>query len=171
MFWAELFKAGLRWPTVSARFEFRFESLKSISVLVLFVYKLMIGSSKNNRENFPRKCFRTQEQETRVKFNPGLSANRPSNNWALHFKESVSVFVQDLKDSYIGHFYIILIARFLWGTLTSMIQLLLDCHWRVSKSSKQALLFYLHLWLSPVLVMIFVNWGLTCTLEITAFFL
>ena len=42
---------------VSARFEFRFESLKSISVLILFVYKLMIGSSKNNRENYPRKCF------------------------------------------------------------------------------------------------------------------
>ena len=24
----------------------------------------------------------TLEKETRVKFNPGLSANRPSNNWA-----------------------------------------------------------------------------------------
>ena len=45
----------------------------------------MIGSSKNSRENYPRKCFWTQEKETRVKFNPGLSANRPSNNWALHF--------------------------------------------------------------------------------------
>ena len=67
---------------VSARFEFRFESLKSSSVLILFVYKLMIGSSKNNRENYPRKCFWTQERETRVKFNPGLSADRPSNNWA-----------------------------------------------------------------------------------------
>ena len=33
------------------KFEFRFESLKSISVLILFVYKLMIGSSKINREN------------------------------------------------------------------------------------------------------------------------
>ena len=43
----------------------------------------MIGGSKNNRENDPRKCFSTQEKETRVKFNPGLSANRPSNNWAL----------------------------------------------------------------------------------------
>ena len=43
----------------------------------------MIGSSKNNRENYPRKCFRTQEKEAQVKFNPGLSANRPSNNWAL----------------------------------------------------------------------------------------
>ena len=42
----------------------------------------MIGSSKNKRENYPRKCFRTQEKETRVKFNPGLSANQPSNNWA-----------------------------------------------------------------------------------------
>ena len=79
---AELFKAGLRWPRVSAKFEFIFESLKSISVLILFVYKLMTGSSKNNRENYPRKCFWTQEKETRVKFNPGLSANRPSNNWA-----------------------------------------------------------------------------------------
>ena len=71
---AELFKAGLRSPKVSARFEFRFESLKSISVSILFVYKLMIGSSKNNRENYPRKCFRTQEKENRVKSNSGLSA-------------------------------------------------------------------------------------------------
>ena len=70
-------------PKASARFEFRFESLKSISVLILFVYKLMIGSSKNNRENYPRKCFWAQEKETRVKFNPMLSANQPSNNWAL----------------------------------------------------------------------------------------
>ena len=34
----------------------------------------MIGSSKNSTENYPRKCFRTQEKETQVKFNPGLSA-------------------------------------------------------------------------------------------------
>ena len=38
-----MFKAGLRYPRVSARFEFRFASLKNISVLILFVYKLMIG--------------------------------------------------------------------------------------------------------------------------------
>jgi len=43
----------------------------------------MIGSFKNNRENYPRKCFLKQEKEIRVKFNHGLSANRPSNNWAL----------------------------------------------------------------------------------------
>ena len=79
---AELFKAGLRKPRVSARFEFRFERLKSISVLILFVYKLMIESSKYNSKNYPRKCFWTQERETWVKFNPGLSANWPSNNWA-----------------------------------------------------------------------------------------
>ena len=28
-------------------------------------------------ENYPRKCFWTKEKETRVNFNPGLSANRP----------------------------------------------------------------------------------------------
>ena len=56
-FMAELFKAGLRQPRLSARFEFRFESLKSISVLILFVYEMMIGSAKNNRENYSRKCF------------------------------------------------------------------------------------------------------------------
>ena len=43
----------------------------------------MIGSSKNSTENYQRKCFWTQEKETCVKFNPGLSANRPLNNWAL----------------------------------------------------------------------------------------
>ena len=54
--WAELFKAGLL-PRVSARFEFGFESLKSILVLILSVYTLMIGSSKHDRENYPRKYF------------------------------------------------------------------------------------------------------------------
>ena len=44
----------------------------------------MIRCSMNIRENCPRKCFWTKEKETRAKFNPGLSANRPSNNWALH---------------------------------------------------------------------------------------
>ena len=43
----------------------------------------MIRFSMNIRENCPRKCFRTKEKETWVKFNPGLSANQPSNNWAL----------------------------------------------------------------------------------------
>ena len=28
--------------------------------------------------------FLEKERETTVKFNPGLSANRPSNNWALN---------------------------------------------------------------------------------------
>ena len=36
----------------------------------------MIGSSKNDIWNSPRKCFAHKK-------NPGLGANRPSNNWAL----------------------------------------------------------------------------------------
>ena len=47
----------------------------------------MIGSYKNNGENYPRKCFRTREKENWVKFNSGLSANRPSNNWAQKASE------------------------------------------------------------------------------------
>ena len=48
------------------------------------MYKLIIGSSKNSTDKYPTKCFWTQEKETRVKFNPGLSTNQPSNNWALN---------------------------------------------------------------------------------------
>ena len=40
--------------------------LKNISGVILFVYKLMIGSPKNNTENYPRKCFWAQEKQTRV---------------------------------------------------------------------------------------------------------
>ena len=50
----------------------------------------MIGRSKNSRENYPRKWVWTHEKETRVKFNPGLSANRLSYNWALHELRSAS---------------------------------------------------------------------------------
>ena len=43
--WAGLFKAGLRQPGVSAKFKFRFESLKSKFSLILSLSKLMIGCS------------------------------------------------------------------------------------------------------------------------------
>ena len=35
----------------------------------------MIGTAKNNREIYLRKFFSTQENKTRVKFNPGISAS------------------------------------------------------------------------------------------------
>ena len=81
------------------RFEFRFGNLKSISGLILFVYKLMIGSSRNSTENYTRKCFRTREKESRVNFNPGLSANRPSNNSAQIFFESFQRYAKKGKKS------------------------------------------------------------------------
>ena len=59
----------------------------------------MIGSSKNSRENYPRKCFWTQEKQTRVKFNPGLSANRPSNNWAQVAETSATVNNSRIQDN------------------------------------------------------------------------
>ena len=44
-FWTGLFKAGVKITWVSAKFEFRFESLKSKFSLILSVSKLMIGCS------------------------------------------------------------------------------------------------------------------------------
>ena len=43
----------------------------------------MIGSSNNSRENYLRKCFRTQEKETWVKFHPGLIALRTTGPWCF----------------------------------------------------------------------------------------
>ena len=42
----------------------------------------MIGSSKNIGEIISENAFEHKKKETRVKFNSGLSANRPSNNRA-----------------------------------------------------------------------------------------
>ena len=42
----------------------------------------MIGSSKIAQKIIRENAFE-HEKETWVKFNPGLSANRSSNNWAL----------------------------------------------------------------------------------------
>ena len=52
-------------------FEFKFESLKSISVLILFVHKLMIGTCKHNRENYPRKCFEHEKKKPGLNLTPG----------------------------------------------------------------------------------------------------
>ena len=71
---AWLFKAELRYPRVSARFEFRFESLESISGVILFVYKLMIESSKITEKIIRDNAFEHKKKKA------GLSTNRPSNN-------------------------------------------------------------------------------------------
>ena len=56
---------------VSARFEFRFESLKSISVLILFVYKMMIGSPKNNREIILENALEHKKKKPGLNLTPG----------------------------------------------------------------------------------------------------
>ena len=104
MAWAELFKAGLRWPRVSVRFELRFESWKSISDLILFVYKLMIGSSKNSKEKYPRKCFWTQDKETRVKRSSAFEQLGPGiqNGRLLHRKTTSYNYLRKLDAVVIG---------------------------------------------------------------------
>ena len=68
------------------RFEFRYKSLKSISVLILFAYEMMIGSTINNGENFQENAFEHKKKK------PGLSTNRPSNNWAQMSSTCAAVF-------------------------------------------------------------------------------
>ena len=53
------------------RFEFRFESLKSILVLILFVYKLRIESTKYNGENYLRNAFEHKRERPRLNLTPG----------------------------------------------------------------------------------------------------
>ena len=61
---AGLFKAGLRQPRVSAKFQFRNESLK-IKV-ILFACDVMIWCSIKKRETYPLKCFWTEEYEAQM---------------------------------------------------------------------------------------------------------
>ena len=65
--WTGLLKAGLRWPRISLKFEFRYDSLKSKFSWILFVYNLVTGYSKKNGENYPLKYF--------WKKKPGLKSN------------------------------------------------------------------------------------------------
>ena len=47
-----LFEAWLRKPSVSVKFELRYESLTKQIQLILFAYNLIIGYSNKNRENY-----------------------------------------------------------------------------------------------------------------------
>ena len=55
------------------RFEFRFESLKSSSVSILSVSKLMIGSSKSNGEKLidQENAFEHKKKKCGLKLTPG----------------------------------------------------------------------------------------------------
>ena len=75
------FPSGPSCSTVSERFEFRYESLKIISVLILFVYKLIIESLKLTEKIIRENAFKHKKKEPGVKFNLWLSANRSSSNW------------------------------------------------------------------------------------------
>ena len=86
--WAGLFKAGLRYLRISAKFQLRYESLKSKFSYIRFAHNLMNWCSKKNLEIYPEKCFWTKKKKKKnsVKISPRVSANRSSNNWALNYK-------------------------------------------------------------------------------------
>ena len=51
---------------VCAKFELRYESLKSKFSLTLFAYNLMIGYSKKNRENYPERVLLIKRKKLTV---------------------------------------------------------------------------------------------------------
>ena len=55
--WAMLFKTGLSQARVIVKFEFRYDSVKSKFVVIVFVYNLMTGCSEKKRKNDMRICF------------------------------------------------------------------------------------------------------------------
>ena len=58
---------------VSAKFEFRYESLKGKFSLILFVYNLMIGYSKKIEKIVRENALDGEEKRPGLKFNPGLA--------------------------------------------------------------------------------------------------
>ena len=101
---AGFIKAGLRKPRFTTKFEFRYKSLKGKFSSILSVHYLMIGYSKNNRENCPRKCFWIKEKEAGIKIYPRLSCYRPSINLCIPnrtsplFKDCCPTFVKKQKN-------------------------------------------------------------------------
>ena len=75
---------------------------------------------KFHRRNYPRKCFWTQEKETRVKFNPGLRASRPSKNRAQMFRYPLSIFREIIMET-------VVYGKFLAFTMSGSCNTLINC--------------------------------------------
>ena len=65
--WPQLFKAGLRYPRVSVKFDFRSENFERKFSSNIFACNLIIGCSKKNSENFPKKTFEQRNKESWIK--------------------------------------------------------------------------------------------------------
>ena len=58
---------------VSAKFEFRYESLQGKFSFILFAYDLTIGCSKKIEKIIRESAFEVKKKKPRLKFNPGLA--------------------------------------------------------------------------------------------------
>ena len=57
---------GLDQPRVSVKSDFRFESLNKKLTIIPFIYNLMIGYPKKDRENCRKGAFEQRNKETRI---------------------------------------------------------------------------------------------------------
>ena len=100
-----LFKEGLSQPRVSAKFDFRYETLRSQFSFILSAYNLIIGCSKKKRGNYPGNTFEQKKEKPGLKFNPGLAliGLRTTGSWiegndAIDLKLESSDSQENLKD-------------------------------------------------------------------------
>ena len=64
----------------------RSESFKRNFSIIVFVYKLMIGCSKKNRENYLKRTLNVGIKNPRLKFNPGLALISFRTTVYMHYK-------------------------------------------------------------------------------------
>lgn len=70
---ARLSKAGLRWPRVSAKFQFRYGSLKIKFSLILLSTIWRLEALKKIAKIIQENAFKRKKKKPGIKFNPGLA--------------------------------------------------------------------------------------------------
>ena len=86
---------------VIAKFELKYESLKSKFSLILFAYNLMIGYSKKNKEIIRESAFDSKKKKPGLKFNLRLALTgvRTTGLWYV-----VTVNLCHLQNGPLAHF-------------------------------------------------------------------
>ena len=79
----ESFKAGLKWPRVSVKFVSDLKALKGNSVEFFLLIIWGLNSPQRISKIIPHRLLNKGKKEPWIKFYILVSANQPSNNWAL----------------------------------------------------------------------------------------
>ena len=93
-FWTGLFEAGLRYPRVSARFEFKYESLKSKFSLISLPTIWWLDTLKTIKKIIRESAFDSKKKKPELKFNLRLALTgvRMTGPRASHIKRAYLMY-------------------------------------------------------------------------------